>query len=214
MPDMLSAVPPVNPVASNSYDEVPYESHPFAQTHPSRLFTVGTLFGLRPTPVQRCRVLELGCAAGGNLIPMAEYLPDSEFVGLDLSARQVEDGKKLIADFGLKNLTLKHASILDVDASYGTFDYVICHGVYSWVPSSVQDKVLDICAKQLTPNGIAYISYNTYPGWHMRGMIRDMMQFHSGRFDSPQNRKSSRPARCSTSCRSPSARTAARTRCC
>ena len=191
MPDMLSSVPTANPAAppsATSYDEVPYESHPFAQTHPSRLFTVGTLFGLRPTPVQRCRVLELGAAAGGNLIPMAEYLPDSEFVGVDLSARQVEDGQKLVAEFGLKNLTLKHASILDVDESYGTFDYVICHGVFSWVPANVQDKIFDICAKQLTPNGIAYVSYNTYPGWHMRGMIRDMMRYHSGRFNTPQLR--------------------------
>ncbi len=190
MPDMLSQVPTANPAAppNNSYDEVPYDSHPFAQTHPSRLFTVGTLFGLRPTPVQRCRVLELACAAGGNLIPMADYLPDSQFVGIDLSARQVNDGQELIKQLGLKNVQLRHANILDVDASYGMFDYVIAHGVFSWVPDKVRDKIFDICAKQLTPNGIAYISYNTYPGWHLRGMIRDMMRYHSSRFATPQHR--------------------------
>lgn len=189
MPDMLSAVPVANPAGGgNSYDEVPYESHPFAQTHPSRLFTVGTLFGMRPTPVQRCRVLELGCAAGGNLIPMGEYLPDSEFVGVDLSARQIEDGQDQVKKLGLKNVTLKHASILDVNESYGMFDYVICHGVFSWVPAVVQDKILDIISKQMSPNGIAYISYNTFPGWHMRGMIRDMMRYHSSRFTTPQLR--------------------------
>lgn len=187
MPDMLSEVPTANPT-SNSYDEVPYESHPFSQTHPSRLYTIGTLFGMRPTPVQRCRVLELGCAAGGNLIPMADNLPDSEFVGVDLSARQINDGQALIKQFGLKNVKLKHASIMDVDASYGQFDYIICHGVFSWVPDKVRDKIFDIYSKQLTPNGIGYISYNTYPGWHMRGMIRDMMRYHSGRFNTPQMR--------------------------
>src|SRR5687767_4125441 len=137
MPDMLSNIPVANPTApptSTSYDEVPYESHPFVQTHPSRLFTVGTLFGLRPTPVTRCRVLELGGAAGGNLIPMADMLPDSQFVGLDLSARQIADGQQAIEKLGLKNLQLKHASITDVDESWGMFDYVICHGVYSWIP--------------------------------------------------------------------------------
>jgi len=172
----------------NSYDEVPYESHPFAQTHPSRLFTIGTLFGMRPTPVQRCRVLELGCAGGGNLIPMADYLPDSEFVGLDLSERQIKEGQEIITKFGLKNLKLHAASIMDVNESYGMFDYIICHGVFSWVPAEVQEKVYDIMAKQLTPNGVAYISYNTYPGWHLRGMIRDMMRYHSERFNTPQLR--------------------------
>lgn len=176
------------PAGINSYDEVPYESHPFAQTHPSRLFTIGTLFGMRPTPVQRCRVLELGCAGGGNLIPMADYLPDSEFVGIDLSDRQIKDGQEIVAKFGLKNLKLKTASIMDVDDSYGMFDYIICHGVFSWVPSEVQEKVYNILAKHLTPNGIAYISYNTYPGWHLRGMIRDMMRYHSERFNTPQLR--------------------------
>lgn len=188
MSDVLTLTPAGVTDKTNTYDEVPYESHPFAQTHPSRLFTVGTLFGMRPTPVQRCRVLELGAASGGNLIPMADYLPDSEFVGLDLSARQVADGRQQIDQLGLKNVQLKHASILDIDTSWGTFDYVICHGVFSWVPTAVQDKILDICAKQMSPNGIAYISYNTYPGWHMRGMIRDMMRYHSGRFNTAQQR--------------------------
>jgi methyltransferase-like protein/2-polyprenyl-3-methyl-5-hydroxy-6-metoxy-1,4-benzoquinol methylase len=190
--DMLSNLPSTNPVAPpvgpNSYDEVPYESHPFAQTHPARLFTVGTLFGLRPTQLAKCRVLELGCAAGGNLIPMADYLPESQFVGCDLSEKQIKEGQEYVSKLGLKNLDLRHASIMDVDESWGTFDYVICHGVFSWVPDAVQDKIFEICAKQMSPAGIAYISYNTYPGWRMRGMIRDMMRYHSGRFNTPQLR--------------------------
>ncbi|WP_246173552.1 methyltransferase regulatory domain-containing protein [Limnoglobus roseus] len=188
---MMSTPPAVNPVAPatlDTYDEVPYESHPFSQTHPSRLFVVGTLFGLRPVPVQRCRVLELGCASGGNLIPMADMFPESQFVGVDLSARQIEDGQKQVAELGLKNLTLRHASIADIDVGYGMFDYIICHGVFSWVPNHVQEKIYDIFDKNMNANGIAYVSYNTYPGWHMRGMIRDMMRYHSGRFNTPQLR--------------------------
>src|SRR5262245_29299080 len=125
MPDMSSDLPSTNPVArTNTYDEVPYESHPFAQTHPSRLFTVGTLFGLRPVPPSRCRVLELGCAAGGNLIPIAVMLPEAQVVGVDLSARQIADGKAFVQELGLKNIDLKHASITDVDESWGMFDYI------------------------------------------------------------------------------------------
>ena len=182
------ATPETPPLSPNSYDEVPYESHPFAQTHPSRLFVVGTLFGMRPMPVQRCRVLELGSAAGGNIIPMAEYLPDSEFVGVDYSARQIKDGNEIVSAMGLKNVTLKHLDIMDVGPDLGKFDYVICHGVFSWVEDKLKNKILDICNTMMNQNGIAYISYNTYPGWHMRGMIRDMMRYHSGRFNTPKER--------------------------
>jgi methyltransferase-like protein len=106
-------------------------------------------------------------------------------VGVDLSARQIVDGERTVRKAGLANLSLRHASITDIDETYGHFDYILCHGVFSWVPRTVQDKILDICAHHLTPNGVAYVSYNTYPGWHMRGMIRAMMRHHALRFDSP-----------------------------
>ena len=172
-------------VTATSYDEVPYASHPFPQTHPSHLAVIARLFGLEPPAVQNCRVLELGCAAGGNLLPMAEALPQSTFVGVDLSARQIADGQRILQALGLINVRLVHASILDVDRSWGQFDYIICHGVYSWVPHRVREKILSICSEQLSPRGVAYISYNTYPGWHMRGMIRDMMRYHAQRFATP-----------------------------
>jgi methyltransferase-like protein/2-polyprenyl-3-methyl-5-hydroxy-6-metoxy-1,4-benzoquinol methylase len=162
----------------STYDDLPYPSLPFAQTHPDVLGTLGTLFGLRPAPADRCRVLELGCASGGNLIPLAVAYPGSRFVGIDYSGRQIEQGRQLLRQLGLDNIELRQASILDVDAGYGTFDYVICHGVYSWVPEEVQDGILRVCAGNLNPDGIAYVSYNTLPGWHMRGMIREMMCFH------------------------------------
>lgn len=172
----------------NTYDEMPYESHPYAQTHPSRLAVVGTLFGLTPPPVETARVLELGCAAGGNILSIAEDQPKSDWVGVDYSQRQIDDGLKIVNRIGLKNVSLRHASIMDVDESYGQFDYIISHGVYSWVPTEVREKMLEICSSRLAPNGIAYVSYNTYPGWHMRGMIRDMMQFHANRFTDGRQR--------------------------
>jgi 2-polyprenyl-3-methyl-5-hydroxy-6-metoxy-1,4-benzoquinol methylase len=168
---------------STSYDEVPYESHPYPQTHPSRLAAVATLFGLRPPAVETARVLELGCAAGGNLTPVAEAFPKATLLGVDASARQIGDGQRFVERLGLSNLTLKHANILDLGPDLGTFDYIICHGVFSWVQTPVQEKILDICAKHLSPSGIAYISYNTYPGWHMRGMIRDRRIGSRCRFD-------------------------------
>ncbi|MEK6257902.1 MAG: class I SAM-dependent methyltransferase [Planctomycetota bacterium] len=170
-----------------SYDRVPYKSHPFPQTHPDRLATIATLFGMRPAPVERCRVLELGCASGGNLLPMADQFPNSRFVGIDASSRQIADGSELLARSGLTNVELRCQDILQFTCEE-PFDFIICHGVYSWVPDPVQQKILEICREGLAPNGVAYVSYNTYPGWHMRGMIRDIMRYRAQSFDDPRQK--------------------------
>jgi methyltransferase-like protein/2-polyprenyl-3-methyl-5-hydroxy-6-metoxy-1,4-benzoquinol methylase len=169
----------------NSYDLIPYPNYSFPQTHPDRAAVVGTLLGLSPPPVERCRVLELGCAAGSNLIPIAEDLPESTFLGIDLSQRQIHEGQQTIAELSLTNIELRHQSILDFELGSQTFDYILCHGVFSWVPPEVQDRILAICRRCLGPNGLAFVSYNTLPGWHMRGMIRDMMLYHGRRFSQP-----------------------------
>jgi SAM-dependent methyltransferase len=188
LPALRDRVMPLASPPMNSYDEMPYESHPYAQTHPSRLAVVARLFGLQPPAVETCRVLELASAAGGNIVPIAEAFPASRWIGIDLSQRQIDDGQRLVHKLGLKNVALRRADIMEVDDSYGEFDYIIAHGVFSWVPTEVREKILDICSKRLAPNGVAYISFNTYPGWHMRGMIRDMMQFHANRFTEPRQR--------------------------
>lgn len=180
--------PAIAPEAENSYDQLPYPGNPFAQTHPIRLATVATLFGMQPAPVGRCRVLELGCADGGNLIPLADAFPESEFVGVDLSGRQIQSGREVVADLSLRNIRLEQRDISDVGPEYGAFDYVISHGVYSWVPDAVQERILAIAHERLNPQGVAYISYNTYPGWHMRGMLRDMMLYHTRQFTDVQTR--------------------------
>lgn len=169
----------------NSYDLFPYDSQPFAQTHPERLASIATLLGLEPPRLRGCRVLELGCAAGGNLIPLAEQLPDCELVGLDLSARQIADGRQLCTALDLKHVHLVCGSIAEIDARWGEFDYILCHGVYSWVPPAIQSAILRVCRERLQPQGIAYVSYNTLPGWRMRGAIRDLMRHHALRFDGP-----------------------------
>jgi len=171
-----------------SYTEVPYYSQAYSNSHPDRLATLGRIFNLSPAPVENCRVLELGCASGGNIIPMAYYLPESEFVGIELNEGHVELAQKAVSDLAVKNIQIRQGNILEADISLGEFDYIICHGVFSWVPEAVQNKILSIASENLAENGIAYISFNTYPGWHMREMIRHMMLYHSNQFDSPGER--------------------------
>jgi methyltransferase-like protein len=171
-----------------AYDRVPYPSASQHRTHPDHLAALAILHGLEPAPPDRCRVLELGCADGGNLVPMALELPGSRFLGIDLSPRQIEAGRAFATEMGLENLELQTRSILDVDAGLGEFDYILCHGVFSWVSRPVQEKILAVCRENLAPHGIAYVSYNTYPGWRLRGMVRDMVLYHARGVDDPEER--------------------------
>lgn len=177
-----------------SYDAVPYGGGAIAGTRPDYLAAVARLRGLRAPDVRRCRVLDLGCATGGNLLAMAITSPESTFVGVDLSPRQIDSARAAAEEIGVNNARFEAMSITDIDASFGTFDYILSHGVYSWVPAEVQQALLHVCARNLAPDGIAYVSYNTYPGWHARGLVRDMMLFH----DRPQLAPSERVRRART----------------
>jgi len=165
-----------------SYDEVPYVYYSFADSHPRRLRAVARLFGLDAVAPAESRILELGCAVGGNIVPMAYSLPQAQLVGVDLVASRIETAKRFAAATGVKNLELRAASITEVTPEWGKFDYIIAHGVFSWVPPDVAEKVLQICAEQLTPNGVAYISFNTYPGCHARMWVRDAIRFRAEEF--------------------------------
>lgn len=162
----------------DSYDEVPFDSGPVTNSHPDSLASVATLYGMAPPPVEGCRVLELGCSTGGNLLSMALSLPGSTFVGIDLAAGQIAQARARAEALGLTNVDLRAMSIADVNGDFGTFDFVICHGVYSWVPEPIRNAILRICADNLAPTGVAFVSYNTFPGWHARAMVREMIVFH------------------------------------
>lgn len=177
-----------NRALATSYDETPYPGRAYTQTHPDHLAALATLLGLTPANVARCRVLEIGCATGGNLLPMALGLPDATFVGIDISVRQIAAAQEAVDALGLTNVTLRACDILELDDDFDQFDFIIAHGIYSWVPAPVRDKLLAISKHSLTPNGIAYISYNTYPGWHMLGALRDMMLYRTAETADPQER--------------------------
>jgi SAM-dependent methyltransferase len=180
---------------SNPHDVVAYPGHAFPDTHPDRLAAMALLHGLNPTPVERCRVLEVGCNSGANLIPMAYAMPGSEFVGFDLAGLPIERGQQRIRELGLRNIRLFQANLLDIgpdrNPELGQFDYIIAHGVYSWVPPDVSGRLLDLCSRLLAPNGIAFISYNALPGCHLRSLIRDAMLLCGEGIENPEERVAS-----------------------
>jgi len=172
-----------------SYDRVPYPTNDFPQTGPDRLATIATIFGLTPADPQHCRVMELGSGTGANLISFAYTLPESEFVGVDLSIVQTEEAKRAATKIGLNNAAFHHGNIMDpAFEELGEFDYIIAHGLYSWVPEVVRERILEIYAKCLSPSGIGYISYNALPGWHTRSIIRELMIYHTSSIEDPLTR--------------------------
>lgn len=163
----------------SSYDELPYADYCFERSHPERLAAIATLCERTPPDFSRCRVLELGCARGANLLPMALDLPDSEFVGVDLSGSQIDEATRRAAALGLVNVSFVARSITELDASLGEFDFIVCHGVYSWVPAPVRAAVLRVCRQNLRPDGVAYVSYNALPGWNGLRTIREFLAEHA-----------------------------------
>ena len=161
-----------------SYDAVPYGGGAIVATRPDYLAANARLRGLEAPDAARSRVLDVGCATGGNLMAMALAFPESEFVGVDLSPKQIATARDTARALGLANVRFEAVSITDIGDALGAFDYIVSHGVYSWVPQPVQRALLAVIAGTLAPNGIAYVSYNTYPGWHARSIVRDMMLFH------------------------------------
>ncbi len=172
--------PPSTDDLRKSYDEIPYLSPPQPFTHISRIAAIGQLRGVMSPPPSRCRVLELGCSDGGNLLPMAFQYSESQFVGIDLSPVQVKIGCQRVQELALTNLEIRLADILELnEKNLGQFDYIILHGVYSWVPVEVRERILQTCQNHLTQSGIAYISFNTYPGWRGKQSLREILRYHT-----------------------------------
>ncbi len=163
--------------SKNSYEDVPYPSGAYSDSSPDRLAALAVISGLTPPPVNRCRVLELACSDGGNLLPLAYAYPQSEFVGIDLSTAEIKSGLQMVKHYGLGNVQLQRADIAALGPEIGKFDYIIAYGVYSWVAPPIQEKILQICHDNLNPNGVAYVSFNTLPGWHHFRVMRDFLLY-------------------------------------
>lgn len=163
------------------YDDVPYTSSSHANSQPPHAHTIARLFGFKAPDFRKARVLEIGCAGGGNLLPLALVYPDARFLGIDLSKKQIDEALQQKEAYGLKNIDFKQQDIMqfDIAAHKEGFDYIIAHGVFSWISEEIQNKVLEVCQKCLSPQGLAVISYNVLPGWNNVRSLREMIIQHT-----------------------------------
>ncbi|MDO4696708.1 MAG: class I SAM-dependent methyltransferase [Neisseria sp.] len=167
-----------NEKLAQSYNELPYPSKAFAHCSPVRLHALAKMKGLEPVPLENAKVLEIGCSFGGNLLPFALQFPDSFSIGIDLSETHIREGQRMLSSAGISNISLVAADISKVRFET-QFDYIVCHGVFSWVPEFVQHAILSTIRQYLSPNGIAFVSYNAYPGWKNKDIAKDLMLFGS-----------------------------------
>lgn len=173
---------------TDRYDAVRYPGHAFAQTHPDRVAAVATLFGLKPAPPARCRLLEVGCGDGGNVLGMALALPGASILGVDTSRDAIARARARAAQLGLDNLRFEHAGVEDLAAPAESFDYVVAHGVFSWVPEPVRDALLALCGRVLPAGGVAFVSYNALPGYRHRQSLNELLALALDGIDEPRRR--------------------------
>jgi SAM-dependent methyltransferase len=168
------------------YDEVPYPGFACPETNPAHLEVIGRIFGTTPAAASSCNVLEVGSGDGTNLLSLAQSLPNSHFVGVDVWEEGVLRARRVANWCRLDNVEFRQGRLEDLDS--GQFDYVIAHGVYSWVEPRVSDALLKLFQRVLTPKGLAFVSYNVYPGSYLRQMAGEICRYHVRSVRAPEAR--------------------------
>jgi len=172
-----------------TYEQKPYRTVARPESHPERLSAIARSMDLPASNPDSCRVLELGCGTGGNILPWAERYAESTFTAIDNASNHIDVAQHTAQQMNLRNIEFRVDDISSCSLKKASYDYIVCHGVYSWVSEPVQQKILEVCKEALAPNGVVLISYNVLPGWRQRGLIRDIMMFGASLEQSPDPEK-------------------------
>ncbi|SMP82910.1 Methyltransferase domain-containing protein, partial [Desulfonatronum zhilinae] len=152
----------------------------YRETTPAWLDWAVRLKGFKGPDVKKFRYLELGCGQGVGLNLIASLYPDAEFVGVDFNPQHIAHASDLAKDAGLKNVTFAEADFLDLSGNwpYGKFQFVVLHGIYSWITEDLRRAVCKCLDHALVAGGLAYVSYNAMPGWISALPLQKLLQRH------------------------------------
>jgi len=150
----------------------------FKELSPVWLNYVAALHGVAPRPVDRpFAYIELGCGFGQSAVTHAAANPSGTFYACDINRRHVAAAREYAQALGVTNIEVVEASFEDlVERDLPDFDFIVLHGVYSWIGDAAKRAVRAFIRRRLKPGGFAYVSYNCLPGWALEIPLRRLFR--------------------------------------
>lgn len=163
--------------ASTEYvNDVPYVRHFVGELSPARIRLGAAMNGLTPPPGDELDYCELGCAHGDTLAALAAAHPRGRFLGIDISAVHIASARRLARDGGVENIGFLERDLADLlHEDIGEFDFIVAHGLLSWVSPEKRKALLGFAQAKLKPGGLLYVSYNAMPGWASVEPLRQLL---------------------------------------
>jgi ubiquinone/menaquinone biosynthesis C-methylase UbiE len=172
--------------------DVVYTDSVYREMTPAWLGFAALLLGQRhPDLSRRFRYADLGCGFGMTALVVAATCPQAEVWGFDFNPAHIETARRWAADLGLSNVTFEETSFATLaqlpDTVLPDFDFIVSHGVLSWISPANRQHLIDVIGRRLLPGGLAYLSYNTLTGWAsmvpVRALMRQLAMATPGRSD-------------------------------
>lgn len=149
---------------------------------PGHLRATAHLYGIDTVPLDRARVLEIGCIDGENLLPLAQAYPNARVVGVDTNPETIERGRRYAELLKLDNVALQALSLealLEWQSDAAPFDYIVLRGLFSTLSNDAQLALLLWCRSVLSPEGLVFVDYATNPGAKAAEIVRDAIMLHA-----------------------------------
>jgi SAM-dependent methyltransferase len=172
--------------------DIEYVAAFYREQSPTHLNFACLANGFEPVSIDRpYTYCELGSGRGLTIDVLAAANPGGHFYGVDFNPAHVRGARQLAETAGLTNVTLLENSFEElVDGKVHDlpqFDFIVLHGVYTWVGAENRKNVRRFISDFLKPGGIVYVTYNAMPGWAsalpLQRLVRELASLRSARSD-------------------------------
>jgi len=116
-----------------------------------------------PAELRGKRLLDFGCGTGASTFNMAAMFPDTEFVGVELSASRIELAQRVLAARKHDNIRfLVSPDPNSLPPGIGTFDYVMLSAVYEHLLPEERKKVMPLIWSGMKFGALFFINQTPY----------------------------------------------------